>query len=176
MKRIVFLTIATLAGATLTLGQQQPDQAKPKSDKPPLTNQQPAQTEQQLNDAWSSLPVESKMHLIRLHRALSEMPPDERRFIHDRVERFLNMAPAEREKLAQNRQKWEQMTPEERQKAREAFRKRRQAFEDKWRQEHPGEKPPPFLPHKPQGPPPPPPPADGKGAPQAPPPPPPSNQ
>lgn len=173
MKRILLLTIATVATGAFALGQEQPDQAKSKSDKPPLTDEQRAQTEQRLNDAWGSLPVESKMHLIRLHRALSEMPPDERRFIHDRVERFLNMAPAEREKLAQNRQKWEQMTPEERQKAREAFRKHRQEFEEKWRQEHPGEKPPPFLPHKPKSPPPS---ADSEGAPQAPPPPAPSDQ
>lgn len=175
MKRILLLTIATLAGATLALGQEQPERAKTKSDKPPLTDEQRAQTEQRLNDAWTALPVESKIRLMRLHRALSEMPPDERRFIHDRVERFLNMTSEEREELAKNRQKWEQMTPEERQKAREAFRKRRQEFEEKWRQEHPGEKPPPFPLHKPKSPPPPPA-ADNQGAPQAPPPPAPSDQ
>jgi len=79
--------------------------------------------------------------LMRLHRALSDMPPEERKFVHDRIERFLNMSQAEREKLKQNRQKWEQMTPEERQKAREEFRKHRQEFEQLWHRQHPGEDP-----------------------------------
>jgi spore cortex formation protein SpoVR/YcgB (stage V sporulation) len=69
------------------------------------------------------------------------MPPEERKFVHDRIERFLTMSPAEREKLKQNRQKWEQMTPEERQKAREEFRKHRQEFDQQWRRAHPGEDP-----------------------------------
>ena len=73
--------------------------------------------------------LEGKTQLMRLHRGLAEMPPDERKFIHDRIERFLNMTPAERARLQQNRKKWEQMTPEERQRAREEFRNRRQEFE-----------------------------------------------
>ena len=154
MKRILLLSLAMLAGATMTSAQQQTNEtAKPKRDKPPLTAEQRAQMEQQFNETWSSLPFESKMHLMRLHRALSEMPPDERRFIHDRIEHFLNMTPAERERLTQLRKKWEQMTPEDRQKARDEYRKRRQAFEEKWRQENPGKEPPPF-PHNPGGPPP----------------------
>lgn len=111
---------------------------KPRA-KSAMTEEQRAQMEQRLNDAWNKMPVESKSRLMRLHRALSEMPPDERKFVHDRIERFLNMSAAEREKLRQNRQKWEQMTPEERQKAREEFRKRRQEFEQQWNHEHPGE-------------------------------------
>ncbi len=165
MKRILLLSLLMLAGAALTLAQQQTNQTtKPKIDKSPLTAEQRAQMEQKLNDEWSALPIESKTHLMRLYRALSQMPPDERKFVHDRIERFLNMSPDERERLAQLRKKWEQMTPEERQKARDEFRKRRQAFEEKWRQEHPGQEPPPF-PHNPSGPPskdqvaPPPPPA-----------------
>ena len=95
--------------------------------------------EQHLDAQWSKLPVEAKAKLLRLHRALAEMPPDQRKFIHDRIERFLNMSPAERERLQQNRQKWEQMSPEQRQKAREEFRKRRQEIEDKLLSERPGE-------------------------------------
>jgi Protein of unknown function (DUF3106) len=167
MKRILLLTLTMLAGVTIALAQEQTNQPGPKRVKPPLTDEQRAQKEQQLNKAWDSLPLESKIHLMRLHRALSEMPPNERRFIHDRIERFLNMTPAEREKLTQLRKKWEQMTPDERQKAREEFRKRRQAFDEKWRQEHPGQEPPPFPPHKPKGPPPPLP-SDSEGAPPAP--------
>src|SRR5664280_1653500 len=122
MKRIWLLSLALLAGATMTLAQQQTNQtAKPKRDKPPLTAEQRAQMEKQLDESWNSLPMESKMHLMRLHRALSQMPPDERRFIHERIERFLNMSPEEREKLTQLRKKWEQMTPEERQKARDEY-------------------------------------------------------
>ena len=82
--------------------------------------------------------VEGKQHLMRLHRALTQMPADERKFIHERIERFLAMTPAERQQLRQNTQKWEQMTPEQRQQAREEFLKRRQEFEDKWNREHPG--------------------------------------
>src|ERR1700685_2941640 len=104
-----------------------------------MTEEQRAQLEQRLNDTWSKMPVEAKSRLMRLHRALTEMPPDERKFIHDRIERFLNMSQAEREQLKQNRQKWEQMTPEERQKAREEFRKHRQEFEQQWDRGHPGE-------------------------------------
>jgi hypothetical protein len=164
MKRILLLSLVMLAGARMTLAQQQTNQTtKPKGDKPPLTADQRAQMEQQFNETWNSLPFESKMHLMRLHRALSEMPPDERRFIHDRIEHFLNMTPAERERLTQLRKKWEQMTPEERQKARDEYRKRRQNFEDKWRQENPGKEPPPF-PRNPSGPPP----AQGEPTPPAP--------
>ena len=155
MKRILLLTMAVLAGATLAVAQEQPDQAKPKSDKPPLTDEQRAQTEQQLNDDWSKLPLESKMRIMRLHRALSQMPAEERKFLHDRMERFLNMSTEERDRLRKNAERWQKMTPEERQQAREQFRQRRKEFEDKWRQEHPGEEPPPF-PFRPQPAPPPP--------------------
>lgn len=110
------------------------DQAKPKV-RQPITDEQRGQ---RLDAQWSKLSVETKMHLMRLHRALVEMPPDERKFIHDRIERFLNMSPAERERLQQNRLKWDQMSAEERQKAREEFRKRRQEIEDKWNRDHPG--------------------------------------
>ena len=57
--------------------------------KPPMTEEQRAQMEQRLNDAWARMPVEAKSRLMRLNRALSEMPPEERKFVHDRIERFL---------------------------------------------------------------------------------------
>jgi hypothetical protein len=167
MKRILLFMVATVAGATLTLAQDPPDQPKSKKDKPPLTEEQRAQMEQRLNDAWTALPAESKMRLMRLHRALSEMPPNESRFIHERIERFLNMTPEERQKLRENAERWKNMTPEERQKAREDFRKRRQEFEEKWRRDHPGEEPPQSPPHKPDRPHP----VEGENAPQLPPPP-----
>jgi uncharacterized protein DUF3106 len=114
---------------------------KPPRAKSAMTEEQRAQLEQRLNDTWSKMPVEAKARLMRLHRALNEMPPDERKFVHDRIERFLNMSQAEREKLKQNKQKWEQMTPEERQKAREEFRKHSQEFEQQWHREHSSEDP-----------------------------------
>jgi hypothetical protein len=154
MKRILLLTFAMMAGIAIAFAEEQPVRSRPKRDKPPLTDEQRAEMETRANETWAALPVESKMRLMRLHRALTGMPPDERRFIHERVERFLNMTTEEREKVTQLRQKWEQMTPEERQKARDAFRKRRQEFEQKWRQEHPDEPPPPF-PLRPPKPPPP---------------------
>ena len=126
----------------------------PKRGRPPLTEEQRAELEQQLNDTWNKMTLREKSQVIRLHRTLRELPPEERRFIHDRIERFLNMSPEERERIRQNAERWKQMTPEEREQARELFRQRRKEFDDKWRQEHPGEEPPPF-PFRPQpGPPP----------------------
>jgi uncharacterized protein DUF3106 len=117
------------------------DQTKPRL-KAPLTEEQRTQLEQRLDATWSKMPLEAKQRLIRLHRALAEMPPDERKFIHDRIERFLTMTPAERKTLQQNNQKWDQMTPEEREKAREEFRRHRAELEGKWQHEHPGEESP----------------------------------
>jgi Fe-S cluster biosynthesis and repair protein YggX len=150
--------MAALTGATLALGRAQTNETSAKSDKPALTEEPRAQVEQRLNDAWSKLPLETKMRIMRLHRALGLMPPEERKFLHDRMERFLNMSPEERERLRKNVERWQKMTPEERQQAREEFRQRRRDFEEKWRQEHPGEEPPPF-PYRPRHAPPPPPPA-----------------
>jgi Protein of unknown function (DUF3106) len=144
VRRTFLLTVLMMGMALSTVFAQQEspsqppdDVAKPKA-KVPMTDEQRAQLEQRLDAQWSKMPVEAKTKLMRLHRALSEMPPDERRFIHERIERFLNMSPAEREKLQQNRQRWEQMSPEQRQKAREEFHKRRQEIEEKWHHEHPG--------------------------------------
>ena len=159
-----FLLTILLVGAVLgaALAQQPPlptpspnDQTNKPRSKTALTEEQRAQMEQRLNEEWNKMPVESKARLMHLHRALSEMPPDERKFVHDRIERFLNMSAAEREKLKQNRQKWEQMTPEERQKAREEFRKRRQEFEQQWNREHSGENPTPNPANEPNTPTPP---------------------
>ena len=147
MRRTFLLTVLLIVVAAGTALAQQPtlpapapaDQTNKPRSKPPLTEEQRTQLEQRLNEQWTKMPIEAKARLMRLHRALSEMPPEERKFVHDRLERFLNMSPTEREKLKQNKQKWEQMTPEERQKAREEFRKRRQEFEQQWRRAHPGE-------------------------------------
>jgi len=147
MRRIFVLMVLLIGLAVGTALSQQPplpapaptDQTNKPRSKPPLTEEQRAQLEQRLNEQWAKMPVEAKARLIRLHRALSEMPPEERKFVHDRLERFLNMSQAEREKLKQNKQKWEQMTPEERQKAREECRTRRQEFEQQWHRAHPSE-------------------------------------
>jgi len=82
--------------------------------KPPMTDEQRALLEQRLDAQWSRMTLEGKQNVLRLHRALTQMPPDERKFIHDRIERFLNMTPAERQRLRQNTLRWEQMTPEQR--------------------------------------------------------------
>ena len=156
MKRSLPLIIAGLLGVTLVSAQDQsaPPPPQPKHEKAALTDEQRAQMEEHLNKEWSSLSAEDKRRVLRLHSALHQMPPKERRFIQDRVERFLNMSPEERERLEKNRERWEKMTPEQRQQARDEFRKRRQDFDQKWRQEHPGEEPPPFPFHRQKGPPP----------------------
>jgi len=92
-----------------------------------------------LTRSGASCPLRPRQSCCGLHRALAEMPPDQRKFIHDRIERFLNMSPAEREKLQQNRPAVGTDVAEQRQKAREEFRKRRQEIEEKWHREHPGE-------------------------------------
>ena len=104
-------------------------------------------TEQQLNDTWNKLPVEDKLRVMHLHRALTQLPEGERKFIHDRIERFLNMSPEEKQRIKDNADRWRNMTPEQREEARQKFRERRKQFEDKWQQEHPGEEPPSFPPH-----------------------------
>ena len=123
---------------------------EPPREHPPLTDEQKAQMEQRANEAWSKLPAEAKVQVIRLHTALNQMPPEERRFIHERIKRFVDMTPEERQRLKENADRWNKMTPEERDKAREQFRQHRKEVEEKWRQEHPGEEPP-FPPrgHKP---------------------------
>jgi hypothetical protein len=126
----------------------------PRDERPAMTDERRAQMEERLNKEWSSLPLEGKVRLMRLHRALHQMPPEERKFVQDRVGRFLDMPPEERERLKKNREKWEKMTPEEREQARQKFRERRRQFEERWRQEHPGEEPPPFPFHRQKGPPP----------------------
>jgi hypothetical protein len=150
MKRFLFLTTLLLGVAIIDArAQQSPppppppppptvDQTKPRQ-RPPLTDEQRAQAEQRLDARWNQLSLQGKTQLMRLHRALAEMPPDERKFIHDRIERFLSMTPAERAQLQQNKKKWEQMTPAERQRAREEFRSRQQEFEQQWHRNHPGE-------------------------------------
>ena len=136
--RQIFLRMVLMVGvASSTVFAQQESPAPPPSDAP-KPRAKSGMDEQRLDAQWSKLPVETKAKLMRLHRALADMPPDQRKFIHDRIERFLNMSPAEREKLQQNRQKWEQMSPEQRQKAREEFRKRRQELEENSRHDHPG--------------------------------------
>jgi hypothetical protein len=155
MKRTLPFVVAGLLSATLVGAEEQATPpAAPKHEKPAMTDEQQAQTEERLNKAWNSMSLVSKMHLMRLHRALHQMPLEERRFIQDRVERFLNMSPEERERLKNNKEKWEKMNPEERERAREQFHKRRQEYEQKWRQEHPGEEPPPFPFHRHKNPPP----------------------
>jgi hypothetical protein len=157
MKRTLIFLVAGLLGATLVNAEEQPTPpppAPPKHQKPAMTDEQRALTEEHLSKEWNSMSLENKMRLMRLHRALHQMPPEERRFIQDRVERFLNMSPEDRARLEENRKKWDRMSPEERERAREQFHKRRQEFEQKWRQEHPGEEPPPFPFHRQKGPPP----------------------
>jgi len=162
MKLLSVITLTALLAAGFVSAQEAPPPDQPgrprRADGPKLNEMsadQKAKLESELNDVWSKLPLEGKVRIMRLHRALREMPKEDRQFMHDRVERFLNMPPEERDRLRQNREKWQQMSPEEREKAREEFRKRREEMEKKWRAEHPGEEPPPFGPRGDRPPPPP---------------------
>lgn len=155
MNRYAFILL--MAVTIVARAQDEPKPPEPKRERPPLTDEQRTQLEQRANETWSKLSLEAKTRVLRLHRALTQLPPEERKFINERIERFLNMSPEEKQRLKDNAERWKNMPPEERQKAREQFRQRRQEFEQKWRQEHPGEEPPPFPPHAPRPPPPPPP-------------------
>lgn len=114
------------------------------------SNEQQTQTEQRLNDAWNKMSLREKASALRLHHALREMPEKDRKFIQERIERFLHMSPAEKKQLRENAERWRKMTPEQREQARQQFREKRRQFEEKWKQEHPGEPIPsfPFGRHK----------------------------
>lgn len=142
----IALAVATaLSNAQVPTHMPAPAHHKP----PPLSEEERAKLAERVEKEWAALPLEAKLRLMKLNRALREMPPEERRFIHDRVEKFLMMSAEERAMLRRNKQRWEQMTPEERQRARELFERRRKEFEAKWREEHPGEPVPPFPPPRP---------------------------
>jgi hypothetical protein len=144
---------ACIAAAMLTVAAALAQEAPPKREHQPMTDEQRAQLEQRLNDAWSKLSVREKNQLLRLNRVLREMPPDEQKFIHERIERFMNMPPEERRKMRENAERWKKMTPEEREKARQQYQQKRREFEEKWRKEHPGQEPPPFSYRKQKSPP-----------------------
>ena len=148
MKRHVFLALscaaAVIGSGIAARADEQPTRRGSNRGGVPQSDQDRAALEERLNNAWTSMPLEEKMGVMRLHRGLRELPPDERKFINERIDRVLKMSPQEREKLRQNYQRWQEMTTEERQRAREEFRKRRKEFEQKWRKEHPGEEVPPF--------------------------------
>jgi uncharacterized protein with von Willebrand factor type A (vWA) domain len=132
------------AAVAVTAQEPKPEQPAVRRDRAPMTDEQKVQMEARLNNAWQQLPLREKMLLMKMQGALREMPAEERKFIHERIERFINMSPEEREKLKQNHDRWSQMTAEEREKARQEYAKRREAFLEKWRKEHPGEEPPQF--------------------------------
>ena len=103
--------------------------------------------ETKLNEMWNVLSPHDKASALRLHSTLRQMPAEERKFIHERIERFMQMPAEERRKLKENNERWEKMTPEQRQQARDKFSQHRKEFEEKWRKEHPGQEPPPFPYH-----------------------------
>jgi hypothetical protein len=107
-----------------------------------------APNEAQLDNTWNGLSTRDKASAMRFYQALRQMPTDERKFINERIERFMQMSPDERRKLKENNERWKKMPPEERQQAREKYEQRRKEFEEKWRKEHPGQEPPPFPFHK----------------------------
>lgn len=129
------VSFSTIAGA----GEKQASASRPSH------GDTSAIDEGKLNEVWNALSPREKAAALRFHHALRQMPAEERRFLHDRVERFMQMSPDERGRLKENNERWQKMSPEERQQARDKFSQRRKEFEEKWKQEHPGEEPPPFL-------------------------------
>lgn len=141
-----FFALAVLATSVIVpVGRAEP-RDRPLGPRPErleqLDPQQRADLERRLDEAWAALPLEAKLRLLRIARALRDLPPEERRLFQERIERFLHMSPEERERLRRNRERWEQMTPEQRERAREEFRKRREEFERR-KGVHPTPPPPP---------------------------------
>lgn len=138
MKPPILILIVTARLATIPVAQaESPEPAD--RPRPPrqhrleqLNPEQRVYLEHRVDEAWAALPLETKVRALRIAQALRDLPPEDQRLFHERIERFLNMPPEERERLRRNRERWERMTPEQRERAREAFRKRRQEFERRW--------------------------------------------
>ena len=133
MKRTLISGLAILIAVAV---QAQTTTNLPAHHSPAMTDEQKVEFGQRADEAWKQLPPDAKIRLLNLHKALTGMPPEERRFVHERIERFLNMSPIDRERIKKNNDRWHAMSPEEREHAREQFRQ--------WRKDHPGEMPPPL--------------------------------
>ena len=143
MRRVPFINL--VAAVVLMLGVVAvAEDATPATPLRPGEKRAAPLDETQLNQAWGALSSREKAAALRLHGALRQMPAEERKFLHERIERFMQMSPEERHKLKENNDRWQKMTPEERQQARDKFAQRRKEFEEKWRKEHPGQESPPF--------------------------------
>jgi len=137
--------IGILSGfLVMAVGVRAEESTEQKPKRPEMTDEQRAQADLRLNEAWSKMSVREKTMALRMHHALREMPEQDRKFIHERIERFMNMPADQKKQLHENAERWKNMTPEQREQARQQYRQRRQQFEEKWKQEHPGEQPPPF--------------------------------
>ena len=154
-----------LAAVTLGSGAfaETPPAAPPTRQSPPAGDESAVDKEARANQTWQRLSLHEKLQLLRLHRALREMDPQDRDFIRERIDRYLRMTPEERRQFKENRQRWQQLSPEEKERARQEYRRRREEFEQRWREKHPGEEPPPSPPRErsprpppPEGAPPPP--------------------
>src|SRR5437870_13466082 len=99
-------TLITAGMLTATIYAQEPPPAGAVPERPmpakrdgaPMTDEQRVVAEKRADEVWSKLQPREKLQLLKLHRALTAMPEEERKFIHDRVERFLNMSPEDRTK------------------------------------------------------------------------------
>ena len=134
MKRAILTGLAILAAVT---ARAQIATNTPDPQPPAMTAEQQAQLALRADEAWKQLPPDAKIRLLNLHKALTGMQPEERRFVHERIERFLNLTPADRERIKKNSERWHTMSPEERERARAQFHQ--------WRKDHPGELPPPLA-------------------------------
>ena len=132
MKRALVTGLCILAAVAL---RAQDSTNTPPRRYPLLTAEQQAELARQADDAWSQLSPEAKSRLLRLHKALTDMPQEDRHFIHERIERFLTMSPEERDRIKKNAERWRAMSPEERDQARKQFQQ--------WRKDHPSELTPP---------------------------------
>ena len=133
------------------------DRARP--DRRP--NQQPrfsaeewTRMEHRADETWNRLPAAEKVQVMRFHRAFKSMGDEERAFVRERIERFMDMSDQERQQLKENRERWKNLDPEQRDEVRREYRRRHHEFEQRWREEHPGEPPPPFHPRPGHRPPP----------------------
>lgn len=126
------LLLATVAGAAEPgVATNCPFAKLPWPSRPPTNETDRVALEQGLDQAWRAMPLPAKLRFMRTSTALRTMPEEDRRFVEERIDKFLTMSEEEHAQLKKNQHRWKQMSPAERQQAREAYEKRRGELDKK---------------------------------------------
>lgn len=138
-------TLANTAGTTnLTAEVPKTKEQLAAEDKLRREKEKLQRQEDELNKAWSALPLNDKRNALDWYRGFAQLPAAERKSVRERVDRYRNMSKDEKLQLERNNERWAKMTPQERERARLEYLRLRYEYETRWRKEHPNEPPPPF--------------------------------